>query len=69
MRAYLDAFVAGINAYAQAHLDQLSSDRQLVLPVAPENPLAHLQRVIHLSFVAPSQAREAQNWQRAGSNA
>ena len=69
MRANLDAFVTGINAYAQAHPDQLNPDRQLVLPVVPEDPLAHLQRVIHLSFVAPSQAREAKNWQFAGSNA
>ena len=27
MRAYLDAFVAGINAYARAYPDQLSPDR------------------------------------------
>ena len=69
MRTYLDAFVAGMNAYAQTHPDQLNPERQLALPVVPEDPLAHLQRVIHLSFVAPSQAREAKNWQRAGSNA
>ena len=69
MRTYLNAFVAGINAYAQTHPDQLNPERQLALPVVPEDPLAHLQRVIHLSFVAPNQAREAQNWQRAGSNA
>ena len=69
MRTYLDAFVAGMNAYAQAHPDQLNPERQRVLPVEPEDPLAHLQRVIHLSFVASSQAQEAQNWQRAGSNA
>ncbi len=69
MRAYLDAFVAGMNAYAQAHPDRLDPDRRRVLPVVAEDVLAHLQRVIHLSFVGGSQARGAGRWQRAGSNA
>ncbi|NKB70069.1 MAG: acylase [Candidatus Latescibacteria bacterium] len=69
MRAYLDAFAAGINAYAQAHPDRLDPQRQVVLPVQTEDVLAHLQRVVHLSFIGGNQARGAGQWQQAGSNA
>ena len=69
MRACLEAFAAGINAYARAHPERLDPVRQVVLPVEPEDVLAHLQRVVHLSFVAGGQSRAAGLWQHAGSNA
>ena len=69
MRAGLDAFAAGINHYARVHPDRIAADRRQVLPVGPEDIVAHVQRVIHLSFVAGGQPREAMRWQQAGSNA
>ena len=68
MRAHLEAFAAGLNAYARAHPDRLDARRRVVLPVLAEDVLAHLQYVIHLSFVGGSQAQGAGQWQRAGSN-
>ncbi len=51
MRDYLDAFAAGINAYAQDNPDKIDDQMELVLPVDGVDVLAHLQRVIHFNFV------------------
>jgi hypothetical protein len=48
----LNAFVAGINAYARAHPDQIDPKMRVVLPVTALDILAHAQRVIHFGFVA-----------------
>ena len=50
-RSYLDAFAAGINAYAQAHAKSIDDEVEVVLPVKGEDVLAHLQRVLHFTFV------------------
>jgi len=66
----LRGFVAGINAYARQHADRLANDVKVVLPVTAADVLAHLQRVIHFSFVANPQSLEPQmrRWADAGSN-
>ena len=69
MRAFLQAFAAGINDYARFHPELLDPERKVVLPVEPPDVLGHLQRVIHLSFVAGDQSRAAGLWQQNGSNA
>ncbi|NES18629.1 MAG: acylase [Symploca sp. SIO3E6] len=51
MREYLDAFAAGINAYAQDHPEQIDEQVKLVLPVDGIDILGHVQRVIHFHFV------------------
>jgi len=50
-RSYLDAFAAGINAYARAHAESIDDEVKVVLPVNGEDVLAHLQRVLHFTFV------------------
>jgi acyl-homoserine-lactone acylase len=50
-RRYLDAFAAGINAYAQEHADLIDDDVEVVLPVNAVDAIAHLQRVLHFTFV------------------
>jgi acyl-homoserine-lactone acylase len=70
-RIYLDAFAAGINAYAREHPDKIADDVEIVLPVTAVDVLAHVQRVIHFSFVTNPQAVAAatREWQpNAGSN-
>ncbi|MGD2122284.1 MAG: acylase [Gemmatimonadota bacterium] len=52
MGGYLEAFVAGMNDYAEVHADAISDEVEVVLPVTTEDALAHLLRVIHFSFVA-----------------
>ncbi len=56
MRRYLDAFAAGINAYAKEHADQINDEVEQVLPVNGVDVLAHVQRVIHFTFVVDPQS-------------
>ncbi|BAZ20933.1 peptidase S45, penicillin amidase [Kalymmatonema gypsitolerans NIES-4073] len=69
-RNYLDAFAAGINAYAQEHREKLDDEVELVLPVKAEDVLAHLHRVLHFTFVVNPQqvAGVAKKESKAGSN-
>ena len=69
-RKNLDAFAAGINAYAAAHPDRISDDVKVVLPVTPVDVIAHAQRVIHFTFVAnPGAVSGAvRQWPGNGSN-
>jgi acyl-homoserine-lactone acylase len=56
MRNYLDAFAAGINTYAKEHADQINDEVEQVLPVDGVDVLAHVQRVIHFTFVVNPQS-------------
>ena len=53
-RADLDAFAAGINAYAAAHPDAWSPEARRVLPISASDVLAHAQRVFLFVYAAPS---------------
>ncbi|MGH7507622.1 MAG: acylase [Longimicrobiales bacterium] len=55
MRAYLEAFADGINGYAADHADCLDDAVEPVLPVTAADILAHVQRVIHFTFIANPQ--------------
>jgi acyl-homoserine-lactone acylase len=52
MQAYLDAFVAGINAFAERNPAAIGDTWKAVLPVRTADVLAHQQRVLHFSFMA-----------------
>lgn len=55
-RGYLDAFAAGINAYAREHPTALDADVTAVLPVRGSDVLAHVHRVLlQFSSVAARQ--------------
>ncbi len=45
MRANLESFVAGVNAFALAHPDDLSNQAREVLPVTLQDVFTHIQRV------------------------
>ncbi|MBD2335837.1 acylase [Calothrix sp. FACHB-156] len=69
-RGYIDAFASGINAYGKAHPDLIDDQVEIVLPVKPEDVLAHLQRVLYFTFIV-NQEQVADNTQtqpKAGSN-
>lgn len=68
-KGYVDAFVAGMNAYAEAHPDRIADARERVLPIRPTDIFAHILRTIHVTFVAQGDLRRGQQWRRAGSNA
>lgn len=71
MRRYLDAFAAGINAYAKEHADQINDEVEQVLPVNGVDVLAHVQRVINFTFVVNRESVASLSSRRpaAGSNA
>ena len=68
IRLYLDRFVRGMNEYAERHGDRIAPEVKVVLPVLSEDVLAHVQHVIHLSFVGAPAIGTTQRWQMRGSN-
>jgi acyl-homoserine-lactone acylase len=71
MRAHLEAFVAGINAFAKAHPTLIGDSVRAVLPVEPVDVMAHLNRVLYARFISsPQRTRDdARAWRDRGSNA
>ncbi|HVV56399.1 MAG TPA: penicillin acylase family protein, partial [Mucilaginibacter sp.] len=51
-RNYLNAFVKGINDYAKAHPENIGTDYKQILPVTPQDVIAHCVNVLSLVFVA-----------------
>ncbi len=66
-RANLDAFAAGMNAYAKAHPEALDRSVLQVFPITGVDVMAHGHRLMNYVYVAP-QARTMGNAD-AGSNA
>ncbi|HHP7244064.1 MAG TPA: acylase [Elainellaceae cyanobacterium] len=54
-RTYLDAFAAGVNAYVDAHPEQIDDEMEGVLPITGVDLLAHMQRVLHFTFIVDSE--------------
>ncbi len=50
-RGYLDAFAAGMNEYAKRHPDKLDPERSRVLPITGADPLIHVHRIVHFSYL------------------
>lgn len=68
-RTVLEQFTAGVNAYAEQHGELIDPAMQQVLPLTPEDVLAHVQRVVHFTFVAsPELAGQAQRALAAAQN-
>jgi len=51
MRRNIEAFAAGINAYAAAHPELIDDDVEVVLPVSAADVLAHANRIMHFTFI------------------
>ncbi|MDR1990610.1 MAG: penicillin acylase family protein [Acidobacteriaceae bacterium] len=66
-RKYLDAFAAGINDYATAHLDKITPEYRVVLPVTGVDVVGHPLRAVHYGYMAsPSRMeREVRAFQNA----
>ncbi|MCJ2185749.1 acylase [Novosphingobium beihaiensis] len=52
MRQDLDAFAAGINAYAEAHRDKIDPEVLQVLPVKGVDVIAHAHRLMNFLYIA-----------------
>ncbi len=68
-KTYLDAFAKGINDYVAAHPEDIDSINRQVLPVKPQDVLAHGVRVCYLEFLAPYDIGDVSHMVMAGSNA
>ena len=53
MKSNLQAFAAGMNAYAQEHPEALAPEARAVLPVSAEDVVAHWERVMEFQYLAP----------------
>ncbi len=71
MRAHLESFVAGINAFAQAHPQLIGDSVRAVLPVQTVDVLAHLNRISYARFLSSTTRTrdDARAWRDRGSNA
>lgn len=70
-RALLDAFARGINEYTASHRAEIDDRAEAMLPVSGTDVLAHIQQVIHFTFVVDkdSVGGLAQRLETPGSNA
>jgi acyl-homoserine-lactone acylase len=69
-KSYLDAFVAGMNAYAATHADRIADAMEVVLPIAATDVMAYLQPSF-MGFVGSNALRTVEQWKnrQTGSNA
>lgn len=67
-KAYLDAFVNGLNGYAKAHVDEIGKEFQQVLPVTAYDVLAHGTRIICLEFLGNGDIASSKRLIGPGSN-
>lgn len=51
-RRCLDAFAAGMNAYAERHPEALDPERRRVLPITGLDPLQHVHRIVHFTYLS-----------------
>lgn len=51
IRADVEAFAEGINLYAREHPDALTDSLEVVLPVTPQDVMAHGQKIINFLFM------------------
>lgn len=67
MRENLDAFAAGINAYAAAHPDAIAPAMRQVLPIAGVDIIGHAHRLMNYNYIA-SESRVMANLETAGAS-
>ena len=67
-KAYLDAFVKGLNAYALAHPSETGKEFRQVLPVTVYDVLAHGNRVLCLEFLGSEDIGISKQLLTPGSN-
>ena len=68
-KSYLNAFVSGMNDYADKYTDAIGKIYRQILPVTAEDPVAHMLRIIWLEFLAYDDLNAMKNTAGNGSNA
>jgi acyl-homoserine-lactone acylase len=57
-RGYMEAFAAGITAYAKAHPDKLSAEAKQVMPISALDVIEHTHHFVNYEFVSSRTAME-----------
>ena len=68
LKIITDAFVFGINAYAEQNPNLIAEELKVVLPVTPDDIFAHLLRTLYYDFLISPELGKSRSWQ-PGSNA
>ena len=68
LKNLLEAYVDGLNAYAEAHLNEFEEEKKIVLPFQPEDVNLHALYVVYTSFVGGQELGRVQRWSDKGSN-
>lgn len=67
-KSFLESFARGINDYAASHMDEIEPELRQVLPVTVEDQFAHAIRLVHITFLAMNDNKNAEEWKLTGSN-
>lgn len=68
-KKYVEAFVQGMNQYAQTHPKHFEDKYKVVLPVTTDDINLHLMYVVFTRFVGGNELGRVQRWADKGSNA
>jgi len=63
------SFIAGMNAYAEAHPESIEEKNKVVLPLTTKDMNMHSMYVVFTRFIAGSDLGRVQRWPDMGSNA
>lgn len=69
VQSIFKAFVAGMNAYAEAHPEAIEKENKVVLPITTKDVNMHSMFVVFTRFIASGDLGQAQRWGSMGSNA
>ncbi len=67
-KKYIDAFVKGMNDYAEQFPDSIKSNRKGMLPVKPEHVFSLVQKILYYDFIGETSIGDARKWGKPGSN-
>lgn len=69
MKKLLEAFVKGMNDYAEENPNQIKEENEIVLPLSVDDLNQHQLYVVLTRFIGGNELGRAQNWSDMGSNA
>lgn len=68
LQSILTSFVAGINAYAEAHPELIKEENKEILPITVKDVNMHGMFIVFTRFIGGSELGMAQRWPDKGSN-
>ncbi|WP_299291174.1 acylase [uncultured Mucilaginibacter sp.] len=69
LKQIIQSFINGMNAYAKAHPEAIEKDKQIVLPITPDDVNLQSLFVFVTRFTGGKELNQVAGWQDIGSNA